>query len=113
MARPKSDDCCRQKTAKTTLKGSHSNYEESQENSKLKKALSLVHCRQLKEKLQKLLNFQNQLSWITGDNIKKVMKILIVFSKQDLVGWSLWLTLKKNLLLLSIIVFGNMREPWT
>ena len=62
MARPKSDNCCRQKTAKTRLNGSHSNYEESQENSKLKKALSLVQCRQLKEKLQKLLKFQNQLS---------------------------------------------------
>ena len=91
MARPKSDNCCRQKTAKTRLKGSYSNYEESQENLKLKKALSLVQCRQLKEKLQKLLKFQNQLSWITGDNIKKVIKILIVFLKQDLVGWSLWL----------------------
>ena len=46
MARPKSDNRCRQKTAKTRLekskKGSHSNYGESQDNSKLKKAISLV-----------------------------------------------------------------------
>ena len=46
MARPKSDNRCRQKTAKTRLekskKGSHSNYGESQDNSKLKKAISLA-----------------------------------------------------------------------
>ena len=46
MARPKKDNPCRQKTAKTVLqkskRGSSSNYGESQQNSKLKKSLSLV-----------------------------------------------------------------------
>ena len=44
--RLKGDSCCRQKIAKTRLqkskRGSYSNYGESQGNSRLKKALSLV-----------------------------------------------------------------------
>ena len=78
MVWPKSDSHCRQKIARARLqkskRGSYTNYGEIQDNSKLKKALSLVQCGQaMREaaKISKVLKSTIMNDWRQYQGINK------------------------------------------
>ena len=59
MARPKKDNHCGQKTAKTRLQKSKMGSNSNQDNSKLKKVLSLVQCGQIMRETAKISKVPN------------------------------------------------------